>query len=131
METVDTLVIGRRTYDKVLGFGSWPYAGKRCIVLTHSPGEPRHDEELVNATPPELVARLGREGARRIYVDGGVVIRSFLAANLIDDMTLSVIPIMLGDGLPLFAPGLPRESFVLEESKSYPSGLVQTRYARR
>jgi len=77
------------------------------------------------------VDRLGREGARRIYVDGGAVIRSFLGAGLVDDMTLSVIPTILGDGVPLFGPGLPEQGLVLDEARSFPSGLVQVRYCRR
>lgn len=130
IETVDSLVIGRRTYDKVLGFGRWPYEGKRCVVLAHAPAQARHGEEFTDLTPSELVDRLGREGARRIYVDGGTVIRSFLAAHLIDDMTISVIPTVLGDGIPLFGPDLPEQAFVLDEAKPFPSGLVQARYTR-
>jgi dihydrofolate reductase len=131
MATIDALVIGRRTYDKVLEFASWPYEGKRCVVLAHSPPEPRHGEEFTVEAPAELVDRLGREGARRIYVDGGAVIRSFLTARLVDDMTLSVIPTVLGDGVPLFEPGLPEQGFVLDEAKSFPTGLVQASYSRR
>src|SRR5882757_8229591 len=93
---VDTLVMGRRTYDTVLGFDEWPFAGKRCIVLTHArPTSPRADEEFASGAPAALLEQLGRQGVRRVYVDGGAVIRQFLSAGLVDDLTLSVIPVLL------------------------------------
>lgn len=127
-EAIDTLVIGRKTYDTVLGFPEWPYAGKRCVVMTHAPRPSRHGEEHVDGDPAALVERLTREGARRIYVDGGTVIRAFLAAGLVTDVTLSIVPVLLGDGVPLFG-GAPRESRVeLVASRAFPSGLVQVEY---
>lgn len=127
--SVDALVIGRGTYDAVLGFGDWPYRGKRCVVLTHRPAAPRHGEELTAEAPRALVERLGQGGVGRIYVDGGDVIRQFLAADLLDELTLSVIPIVLGDGVRLFGAG-PERRLALEASQAYPSGLVQLRYRR-
>jgi dihydrofolate reductase len=125
-DAIDTLVIGRATYDTMLGFGDWPYAGKRVIVLTHRPTAPRRDETFLSATPAELLAQL--PDARRIYVDGGDVIRQFLAADLIDDLTLSIVPIVLGDGLRLFAGGEGEHTLALESSQAWPTGLVQLRY---
>lgn len=126
--SVDALVMGRRTYEKVLTFGAWPYAGKRCIVLTRTPRASLHGEEFSSEAPSALVERLQREGVRRVYVDGGEVIRSFLRAGLIDELTLSVLPIVLGDGIPLFADGLPEQRLSLEATTPFPSGLVQLRY---
>lgn len=125
-ETVDALVIGRRTYDTVLGFGAWPYAGKRVIVMTHRPLVARHGEEAFEGSPEELVQRLASEGTRRVYVDGGNVIQQFLAARLIDDLTISVIPIMLGAGIPLF--GGTEQRLRLDGVQQFESGLVQLRY---
>lgn len=125
---VDVLVLGRRTYDTVLGFDAWPYAGKRCIVLTHRPASARHGEEFSAEDPAALVARLGREGARRLYVDGGAVIRQFLAAGLIDDLTLSLIPVLLGRGIRLFTDSAPTTRLLVERVRSWPSGLVQLTY---
>ncbi len=125
--TVDVLVIGRGTYDSVLGFGAWPYQGKRVIVMTHRPGAPRHGEEMFAGTAGELAARLG--DARRVYVDGGQVIRQFLAAGLIDDLTISVIPIVLGDGIRLFSGGEGEHRLALQRQRAWPSGLVQVEYA--
>lgn len=126
--TIDALVIGRNSYETIARRGSWPYAGKRCVVLTHRPGMPRHGEELVAARPDEIVGRLRRDGARRIYVDGGDVIRQFLDARLIDDLTVSVIPVLLGRGIPLFTSGGGEQRLMLQEARSWPSGLVQLRY---
>jgi dihydrofolate reductase len=125
-DTVDTLVMGRGTYDKALTFPAWPYAGKRVAVMTHRPARSRFGETFVSGTPAEVLAQLG-DGARA-YVDGGVVIRQFLAAHLIDDLTISVIPIILGAGIRLFPGGEGEHALTLESSQSWPSGLVQLRY---
>ena len=127
-DSVDVVVLGRKTYDTVLGFEGWPYVDKRCIVLTHRPPAPLHGEELFAGDPATLVERLGRDGARRAYVDGGEVITQFLKAGLIDDLTLSLIPIVLGGGRPLFGGGEPERRLSLEECRSWPTGVVQIRY---
>jgi dihydrofolate reductase len=130
MASVDALVIGRRTYDKVLEFDRWPYDGKRCVVLTHRAIEVGHGEERFDGDQAELLRRLGAEGVRRVYLDGGGAIRSFLARDLVDDLTLSFIPLLLGDGMPLFGSGGMERLLELEESRAFPSGLVQVRYRR-
>jgi len=128
MSTIDVLIMGRRTYEVVLGFPTWAYEGKRLVVLTSNPNRPsRHGEEFYSGPLSDLVTRY--EG--RAYIDGGEVIRAFLKANLIDDLTLSTIPIILGSGIPLFAQGLPELPLTLEESRAFPSGLVQSRYRAR
>jgi dihydrofolate reductase len=127
-ETIDTHVVGRKTYESALGFPEWPYAGKRCVVMTSSRPTPRHGEEVYDGDPATLVDRLTSEGAKRIYVDGGIVIRHFLAAGLIADLTLSIIPVLLGEGVPLF--GKPGDDIGLElrASRAFESGLVQLEY---
>lgn len=127
--SVDAMVVGRRTYDVVRGFETWPYGDKRIVVLTHRAAEPRHGETFFTGEPGALVDSLAREGVRRVYVDGPKVIRQFLAAGLIDDLTLSVIPVVLGGGIPLFGEGAgPERWLALEGTQSWPSGLVQLRY---
>ena len=124
--SVDALVVGRKTYDIVLGFEKWPYEDKRCIVVTHAPPAARHGEAFHSGSIEALLDRLSQEGVQRIYVDGGALIRSFLAADLIDDVTLSVIPILLGTGIPLF--GGAERRMKLVSCRSFPSGLVQLCY---
>ena len=128
---VDALVIGRGTYDTVLGFPVWPYRGKRVIVCTSRPASPAHGEELWSGPPRALAERLDREGVRRVYLDGGALIRGFLHEGLVDELTVDVVPLVLGAGRPLFASGLPELPLHLLEAKSFSSGLMQLRYARK
>jgi dihydrofolate reductase len=127
--SIDTIVVGRGTYDTAAGFPTWPYAGKRVIVLTHRPVEPRHGEELHAGSPADVLPRLA--GARHVYVDGGKVISQFLAAGLIDDLTISVIPIILGAGIRLFLGGEGEHRLDLESHRTWPTGLAQLRYRVR
>jgi dihydrofolate reductase len=128
-DSIDTLVVGRSTYQLALGFDPWPYRGRRCVVLSHQWTTPRHGEEFFEGEVSALAAKLIAEGSEHVYVDGGAVIRQFLQAGLISELTLSVIPIFLGAGIPLFAPGNAHDQKLeLIESRSFPSGLVQMRY---
>jgi dihydrofolate reductase len=127
-DAVDTMVMGRRTYETALGFPAWPYAGKNCVVLTHAAPPPRHGERFHAGDPRPLLERLAAEGAQRVYVDGGAVITHFLADGLVDDLTISVIPILLGGGARLFGPDGVEKTLTLVRSQAYPSGLVQLEY---
>lgn len=126
MSSVDTVVIGRRTYETVLEYETWPYFGKRVIVMTHHPAQAHHGEEFYSGSAADLANRL--TDARRVYVDGGNVVNQFFAAHLIDDVTISVIPIVLGNGIRLFSGGEGEHRLELESSRSWPSGMVQMRY---
>jgi dihydrofolate reductase len=127
---VDALVIGRGTYDTVLGFPEWPYRGKRVIVCTRRALAARHGEEFWAGSPRALAERLDGEGVRRVYLDGGALISSFLRESLVEEMSIHLIPVLLGAGIRLFGAGFPEMGWRLLEAKSYPSGLVQLRYAR-
>jgi len=127
-DSIDTLLMGRLTWETVLRFDEWPYAGKRVAVLTHRPAEGRHGESFLSGEPPAVLAQLHAEGARRVYVDGGAVISQFLREGLVDELTISVVPILLGDGIRLFQGAQPRRPLRLAGSHAYPSGLVQLRY---
>ena len=130
-DSVDTLVIGRKTYDFVLSLpagGSWFYRGKRCIVMTHRGVDGQHGERPYEGEPAALLAQLEAEGARHIYVDGGVVIRSFLAAGLLDELTITFVPLLIGEGLPLFGGVKLHSELVLDGVKSFANRLVQVRY---
>ncbi len=126
--SVDALVLGRKTWETALGFPEWPYAGKRVVVMSREAREGRHGEEFHRGSPEELAAALRADGVRRVYVDGGATIRGFLAAGLIDDLTVSVIPVLLGAGITLFGEGVPETRLTLQGSRAYESGLVQLRY---
>ncbi len=128
MASVDAIVIGRATYDVVLGFGSWPYGRKPVYVLTHRAPIPRHGETFVSGEPGSIVERLAKAGVRRAYVDGGAVVSRFLAAGLLDEITLSFVPVVLGSGIRLFQAPLPERALRLDWSRALPNGLVQARY---
>jgi len=127
-DAIDTVIIGRKTYDQVLGFDPWPYAGKRCVVMTHAPPVSRHGETFFDGSALELVAGLREDGARRAYVDGGLVIQQFLAAGLVTDLTLSVIPILLGEGIRLFGKTGRDVPLALIRSTRFDTGLAQLEY---
>lgn len=131
MASVDTLVVGRSTYDTALAFPEWPFGGKRVVVLTRRPLEPRHGEEAHEGSLADLVGRLANEGHRHVYLDGGNVVRQGLRAGLVTDLTLSWVPFVLGSGIALFERGLPERAWRLAASRAFPSGLVQATYEPR
>jgi len=130
--SVDTLILGRNTYDVCLTFEAFPYPGKRVIVLSRTrSGADQNGVEYTAEEPFEVVHRLRREPGGDIWlVGGGQVVRSFLAANLVDGLDIFVHPILLGDGLPLFPTGFPETKLALASSQSFPSGLVRLSYVR-
>src|SRR4028118_842279 len=108
MDSVDTIVIGRNTFEPVLTFDTWPYSGKKVVVLSRRPSAvPPHltdSVEWLSLPPQRLVERLAAQGAAHLYVDGGKTIQGFLSAGLIDELTITRIPVLLGTGVPLFGP---------------------------
>lgn len=131
--SVDGLLMGRRTYQKVLSFGAWPY-NKPVLVLSRSltatdiRSDVRTKVEVTDCTPSQVMTDVSARGWRRAYVDGGAVVSAFLGAGLIQDIVITRVPIVLGSGVPLFT-GLNR-SIRLRHSGTlaFPSGLVQSRY---
>lgn len=131
MRSIDALVVGRATYDTVLGFDAWPWEGKRVLVLTHRGLEARHGETTHEGPLAPLVARLAAEGVGRVYLDGGIAIRQGLDEDLVDDMTISTAPVTIGTGRRLFGGPPQTKSWTLVSVQRYPSGLVQARYERK
>lgn len=132
VDTVDTLVIGRGTYEKVLTFGDWPYGRKPVVVLSSRPLDVperiRGTVEAMAGAPAEIVARLGARGARQLYVDGGVTIQRFLEAGLIQRLIITRVPVLIGSGIPLFGP-LPRDITLRHvRTRTFDTGLVQSEY---
>ncbi len=125
---VDSIVLGRSTYETALGFDPWPYPGRRVVVLTHRPLAASHGETTHRGALAPLLSSLGAGGARHVYVDGGQAIRQALSEDLVDQLTLSFIPIVLGDGRGLFAAGLPESRWTLQATRGFSTGLVQCRY---
>lgn len=132
MASVDYLVMGRNTYEKVLSFGiPWPYT-KPVIVLTNRPleiaDEMAASVEAMSGSPAEIVARLKERGASHLYIDGGKTIQDFLSAGLIQRLIITRIPILLGTGIPLFG-DLPHDIRVRHVATgTFRGGLVQSEY---
>ena len=130
METVDTLVMGRFTFDTVLGFGAWPFGAKRVVVFTNRPLESNPGVETASGSLSGALESLHARGARHVYLDGGKLVQQGLAEGVVDALTLSIVPHLLGSGRPLFTNGLPELALQLVGSQAYPTGLVQLRYQR-
>ena len=129
--TVDALVIGRNTYDVVLAFETWPYEKKPVFVLSNRSLAPAPEGAVVekmSGEPADIVSRLAARGIRHIYVDGGITVQRFLRAGLIQRLIITRVPVLIGEGIPLF--GVTGRDISLEHvaTRSFASGLVQSEY---
>ena len=132
MASIDGLVMGRHTFQSAVGFAEWPYGDLPVTVLSRTqvtiPPALARSVRSSQEMPDELVARLSRERFHHLYVDGGQTIQNFLRAGLLDEITVTVIPVLLGDGRPLFGP-LPHDvKLDLVGSRAYEFGFVQSTY---
>jgi dihydrofolate reductase len=132
--TVDAIVIGRRTFEVVMGFGTWPYGEKRVVVLSSQPldlsaASARGGRvEQMSGPPSDIATRLSAEGVRHAYVDGGVTIQGFLGAGLIQRLVISRVPVLIGSGIPLFGALARDVSLRHVATKAFQGGLVQSEY---
>ena len=132
MDSVDALVMGRNTFEKVLSLGPWGYGDKLVFVLSSRPLEiPKHLSQTVEAmsgSPEEVTARLSERGMTHLYIDGGETVQRFLRSGLIQRLIITKMPILIGTGIPLFGP-LGRDIKLRHvRTQSYPSGFVQSEY---
>jgi dihydrofolate reductase len=130
--TVDTLVIGRKTFETVLAFPDWPYGDKRVVILSSRPLDLSAVRggvvEHMAGPPAEIVSKLAASGARHLYIDGGITIQNFLRAGLIQRLIVTRVPVLIGEGIPLFA-AVPRDIPLRHvATRHYSTGLVQTEY---
>src|SRR5256885_9771694 len=132
MAGIDALVIGRNTFETVLALPEWPYGKKRVVVLSSrkidlSPVGGGVVEQM-NGTPAEIVAELAASGAHHLYIDGGITIQRFLVAGMIQRIIITRVPVLIGEGIPLFGK-LPHDIRLRHvATRHYASGLVQTEY---
>jgi dihydrofolate reductase len=130
--SVDAIVIGRKTFEKVLTMGPWPYGDKRVVVLSSRPLDLSKAVgavvEQMAGTPAEIVSQLAASGAHHLYIDGGITIQRFLRAGLIQRLIITRVPVLIGEGVPLFG-ALPHDIRLRHvATRHYPSGLVQSEY---
>jgi len=130
--SVDAIVIGRHTFETVLAFPDWPYGKKRVVVLSSQPvdfsGVRGSVVEQMGGSPAGIVAQLAATGAHHLYIDGGITIQRFLRAGLIQRLIITRVPVLIGEGIPLFG-SLPHDVMLRHvTTRHFPSGLVQTEY---
>ena len=134
-KTIDVAIMGRKTLDaglKMAG-GKFDNFGVKCYVMSGSlPAGERDGYELTRQSPRALIAELRKSTGKDIWLmGGGQLALEFLRADLVDEFYLGIVPVLLGDGIPLFLRGHPRRDFNLLECRSYSRGLVTLRYSRK
>lgn len=131
-KTIDTCVLGRKTYDDGLKMGGSFSGSMKNYVFskTQPPGE-RNNVIFTNESPSAVIAEIRKKPGKNIWLmGGGELIRDFLKEDLVDELYLGVVPVLIGEGLPLFPCGFPQREFDLVENKSYSRGLIALRYQR-
>ncbi len=136
MSGIDSVVMGRKTFETVLGFEPWPYKGKAVHVMSRQAGwqVPAHRQaqtQVTDEAPEVLLQRLGQAGSSQVYLDGGELIQAFLREDLVDSITLTTVPVLLGGGRALWGSLRQTQKWRLMRVQHWPCGLVQTHYRRR
>ena len=135
IDTIDALVMGRKTFETVCGFGGqWPYPKPVFVLsrtLTTVPEELQNKVEIVSGSLAEVIKRIRQKGYLELYIDGGVTIQSFLQEDLIDEMTITHIPILLGGGASLFGDLPEHMEFEHVSTEVLLGEMVQSRYRRK
>ncbi|MFC1573990.1 dihydrofolate reductase family protein [Candidatus Latescibacterota bacterium] len=131
--SVDALVMGSRTYEQIVDMGDWPYTGKISYILTKRKLNSIRDDVIITSSQPDkVVSEIEAQNFRRIWLVGGAELTSsFRKSGLVTEYIISIIPVILGNGIPLFLPGCPDEELLHVESCNYPSGVVQVTYRRK
>ena len=132
MAGIDAIVMGRNTFEVVLKFPSWPYEGKRVVVLSSRSIDVSAVKggavEHMSGTPAEIVSRLAATGSHNLYIDGGLTIQEFIRAGLIQRLIVTRVPVLIGSGIPLFGT-IPRDIRLRHVvTRQYASGLVSSEY---
>lgn len=132
IDQIDTVVLGRKTYDKILSMGiTNPYGDRDVYILTHSPKEQQGNLHYYSGNLKELIMGFKSKQGKHLYCDGGAdTIHQLLADDLIDEMIISIIPVLLGEGIALFKGGLPSLQLSLVKVSTYENGLVKLHYRR-
>ena len=131
LSSVDALAMGRGTYDHIAHLDPLPFGDRPVYVFTHRPPAPRPGVTFWRESVAGAVAHWAGAGHRRVYLDGGQVISDFMAEGLVDDLLLIRVPILMGDGLPLFHDMSHPTRLRLDGVEAFASGMVSLAYSRR
>lgn len=127
---VDVVMMGRTTYEQVLGFGEWPYAGKECLIFSHRPLAPDGNVRQASGSPTRVVESVRQQPGGSLWLVGGAdLIEWFDREDLIDELVLSIMPVTLGKGIPLFRNAMPDRRYRLERTETF-GDVVQCTYGR-
>jgi dihydrofolate reductase len=132
-KTVDTAIMGRKTYDAAVAMGGGSFGkSMNSYVFSHSlPAGECNGVTITSQTPASLIAEIRTRKGKNIWLmGGGELAREFLKADLVDELYLGVVPVLLGEGIPLFPGGFPQRDFRLIENKTYSQGLIALKYER-
>lgn len=132
MDSIDVLVMGRNTYDMVVSSGHWPYGSMQVKVLSNTLSKFSDSlsstVEIKSCSPDKLYSELKNSGAKHLYIDGGKTIQGFLKSGLIDEITITRVPVIIGSGIPLFSAVKNDVQLNHLETKSFKNGFVQSKY---
>ena len=135
ISAIDAIVMGRTTFEQALGFDGWPFEGMPPLTvlsttMTQVPEQMRGKAEVSSLHPRELLEHLAARGCQGVYVDGGKTIQSFLREDLIDELVITTLPVLIGQGIPLFG-GLDADmTWTHVSTKAFEKGLVKSHYRR-
>lgn len=132
IKTIDAVIVGRRTYDKVRSMGfDFPHANKDAYIITRTPRPAIGNVKFFTGDLTSLVYKLKSESGKNIFCDGGAeIVNELLRKELIDEFIISIIPVLLGDGTKLFKDGRPEQLLELVSTKQFDKGLTQLHYKR-
>ena len=128
ISSIDCMLMGFNTYKKLLEFDEWPYDIPVVVMTSTKMAEIPGRARFTSATPLEVYRDLESRGLKRIYLDGGLLIQSFLQENLVDDLIITTIPVLIGQGRPLFGNLKQDKKLAHLKTQSFSSGMVQTHY---
>ncbi len=133
IKTIDTVILGRKTYDWVMTqVDEFPHADKKSFIISRSAKPDKGNAQYYSGNLKALISNLKAEAGKNIFIDGGAeIVNELLNENLIDEIILSIIPILLGEGTKLFKENRPELLLKLISSKSFEKGLVQLHYQRK
>ncbi len=134
IKTIDAILLGRNTFEKVLTFPEWPYV-KPVFVLSNTlqsiPNYLKNKVEIIKGNPGPVVKELKLRQFKNLYIDGGKTIQGFLKQGLIDEMTITRIPVLLGEGIPLFAVLTKEQKYEHIKTDIFNNGLIKSHYKRK